>query len=238
MNDRLGSGSLIVIAIALGVGVIFGSQGLTTCATASGEGTQTPVPTQIAPREVTPTAPNQAMTNPATWTNPPPPGPTQADQGAYTYWMHCMVCHGDRGQGLAVFRYSYPKNDQNCSSPKCHGGPLPPAGFGFPDAPAIMGDGTLAQFQTAEQLYAFVSTRMPYQSPGILSGEEYWNLVAYLLKEHNALPSGTTVNAADAGAIPVHPQLRPDLAPVAAAGALVLAAGLLGWFLRSRRTQS
>lgn len=145
------------------------------------------------------------MALPAAWTNPPPPGPTQADRGAYIYWMRCMVCHGDQGQGLAKFRPSYPKDDQNCSNSKCHGGPRPGAGFSFPDAPAIIGPGTLTDFKTAAQLYDFVNTRMPYQSPGVLSKEDYWNLVAYLLRQNGVLPDGAQVSAENAGSIELHP---------------------------------
>jgi mono/diheme cytochrome c family protein len=146
------------------------------------------------------------MVLPAAWINPPPPGPTQADQGAYTFWMHCMVCHGDQGQGLAKFRSSYPKQDQNCSNSRCHGGPRPGAGFSFPDAPAIIGPGTLSDFKTAAQLYAFVSTRMPYQASGVLSKNDYWDVVAYLLRQNHIVPDGAQVSAANANSIELHSQ--------------------------------
>jgi cytochrome c len=141
------------------------------------------------------------MTDLASWMKPPPPGNSQADQGAFTYWMRCMVCHGDQGQGLAQFRFSYPKVDQKCATSKCHGGPNPGAGFSFPDAPAIMGPGTLVEFKTAAELYSFVSTKMPYQAPGTLSQDEYWNLVTYLLRQRKALPDGIHLNAANANAV-------------------------------------
>lgn len=150
-----------------------------------------------------------------------------------------MVCHGDQGQGLAKFRYSYPKVDQNCATSKCHGGPNPGAGFSFPDAPAIMGPGTLTQFKTAADLFAFISTRMPRQVPGTLSTEEYWNLVAFLLSQRGALPKGAQLNATNAASIPV------DSSPVAPIGLGVAAAGIIAllalgalWFRAQRHLRS
>lgn len=172
---------------------------------AFGDGGAAPTPS-LSPGDAPNSTGAKGMALPAAWINPPPPGPTQADRGAYTYWMHCMVCHGDQGQGLAKFRFSYPKEDQNCSNSKCHGGPRPGAGFSFPDAPAIIGPGTLSDFRTAAQLYNFVSTRMPYQVPGTLSRDDYWNLVAYLLRQNGILPDGALLSADNAGSIELHPQ--------------------------------
>ncbi len=174
------------------------------------------------------------MSDPTTWLEPPPPGNTQAERGAFTYWMRCMVCHGDKGQGLAVFRAQYPKQDQNCSQSKCHGGPRPGAGFSFPDAPAIEGPGTLTGFQTAGDLYRFISTRMPYQVPGTMTSEEYWDLTAYLVQSRGALPAGLQLNPANADAVLVNP--TPDNVPMVAgalAGAAV--AGGAFAFLRTRK---
>ncbi len=162
---------------------------------ADGEPTPTPTPARAT----------LGMSDPTTWLEPPPPGNSQAERGAFTYWMRCMVCHGDKGQGLAVFRAQYPPQDQNCSQPKCHGGPRPGAGFSFPDAPPIEGPGTLARFKTASDLYGFISTRMPYQVPGTMTSEEYWDLTAYLLKQHNALPASLLLNPANAGTVLVNP---------------------------------
>ncbi|MCL4394679.1 MAG: hypothetical protein M1482_07735 [Chloroflexi bacterium] len=188
----------------------------------------------------TPATSSGSMNSPDTWMKPPPSGPTQADLGAYTYWMRCMVCHGDRGQGLAIFRYSYPKADQNCSSSKCHGGPNPGAGFSFPDAPAIMGPGTLARFDTAADLYAFVSAKMPYQAPGALPSEQYWALVAYLLKQHNALPPTIVIGPSNADSVPLVRASTPPLQLAAlglgAAGLTALVALVLA--IRRRKTKS
>lgn len=132
-----------------------------------------------------------------TWMTPPAPGPMQADAGAVVYYYHCMACHGDKGQGLSVeWRAQWDVEHQDCSRSTCHGARHPPEGFAFPKnfAPAIVGANTLGSYANAQALYDFVSTRMPYQSPGALSQTEYWELVAFLLRAR-----GVDVGKVDAG---------------------------------------
>ncbi|MBI4670716.1 MAG: hypothetical protein HY741_03480, partial [Chloroflexi bacterium] len=75
------------------------------------------------------------------------------------------------------WRPAWPKERQNCSVPKCHGLAHPPDGFYMPiDAPAIMGPNTLERFETAQELFDFISKKMPLQEPGILREDEYWAL--------------------------------------------------------------
>ena len=54
--------------------------------------------------------------------------------------------------------------------------------------PPLMGPGTLARFETAAQLYEYVNAQMPWQAPGILADEEYWQITAFLAQVHGAEP--------------------------------------------------
>jgi len=130
--------------------------------------------------------------------------PTQRDQGAQVFERRCSTCHGDKGQGLTLeWRQTWPKEDQNCSTPKCHGAQHPPDGFEIKDnyAPAIIGPGTLFRFQTAQDLFNFISTAMPMQAPGTLSQDDYWALTAFLLAAHGIPADETDLNAATASRI-------------------------------------
>jgi mono/diheme cytochrome c family protein len=153
-----------------------------------------------------PTPTPRRMTQPEWWMNPPPAGPTQLDLGKFTYWKYCLVCHGDRGQGLATWRYFFPPSEWDCANKMCHSGEDPPCGFTFPDAPAILGEDTLTRFATADALFDYLSARMPYQDRGALSRDEYWSLVAYLAHQRGALARDGIVNATNARAIDLHPQ--------------------------------
>jgi hypothetical protein len=116
----------------------------------------------------------------------PPPTvypPTQISEGANTYYLVCMACHGDRGQGLTdEWRGALDPEDQNCWQSRCHASNHPPDGFIFPKAvPALASPGMLARFDTALDLYLFISSKMPFQAPGSLSDQEYWQLTTFLV---------------------------------------------------------
>lgn len=145
-----------------------------------------------------------------TWMTPPPLSTFPIGRGETLYYYRCMACHGDRGQGLTVeWRAQWPEEHQDCSIPQCHGKRHPPEGFEFPRnfAPAIMGPGALARFETAQDLYAFISTRMPYQAPGILSQEDYWALTAFILYRQGVLTDNIPLGPATAGQVRLHSSL-------------------------------
>ncbi len=136
----------------------------------------------------------------------------QATRGAQVYWERCVTCHGDRGQGLTLeWRLTWDPEHQNCNRPNCHGLSHDPQGFYLPNmyAPAIVGPGTLEEFQTAQDLFGFVSTRMPFQEPGVLPQEDYWALTAFLLQQNGVAPSaGLGVGNASSIVLHSHP-LQP-----------------------------
>ncbi len=144
----------------------------------------------------------------APWKNPAAAyGVDQADRGALVYKGYCITCHGDRGQGLAEWRLTWDDAHQNCAKPSCHGAQHPDTGFALPNnyAPAIMGENTLSHFQTARDLYGFISKRMPFQEPGVLPMDDYWALTAFLIRQHGVLPDGVRLDESTAGTQPVHP---------------------------------
>jgi mono/diheme cytochrome c family protein len=139
------------------------------------------------------------------WMTPPAPGPTQADAGAVLYFERCMACHGDRGQGLTVeWRAQWDVEHQDCARSTCHGAQHPPEGFSFPKnfAPALMGTNALTRFANAQELFDFIRARMPYQAPGTLTTDEYWALVAFVLRQRGV---HVNVNAENASGIALQP---------------------------------
>jgi cytochrome c len=134
-------------------------------------------------QETTPTfIPSERLAQPTL-----PAEPSQADQGAVDYWLNCMVCHGDQGQGLTdEFRMLYPPEEQTCWQSGCHGNRPYADGFTLPTAiPPVTGpEAPLHNFKDASVLYAFISTAMPWHKPASLQPEVYWRLTAYLLREN------------------------------------------------------
>jgi mono/diheme cytochrome c family protein len=144
--------------------------------------------TQVAALDPQPPPPHVPPTPTVDRLAPPPTveNPTQADEGAYDYWLNCQPCHGDRAQGLTdEWRAQYPPEDQNCWESGCHGDRPYENGFTLPTrVPALVGDGSLERFETLGQLYNYMRSAMPYQAPGNLSDEEYLAITAFLAREH------------------------------------------------------
>jgi mono/diheme cytochrome c family protein len=121
-----------------------------------------------------------------------PANPNQFEQGRYLYWLNCMACHGDKGQGLTEEFRSLYVEDQNCWGRGCHGGRIGDQGFPIPTTvPAIISPtDALAKFATPDQLFAFLRHTHPPQSPGILPENQYWAITDYLLVENGRLTEG------------------------------------------------
>jgi hypothetical protein len=158
-----------------------------------------------------------------------PPNPTMADLGHQKWWMVCMACHGDVGQGLTdEWRATAFGEDQFCWASKCHANNHPPEGFIFPRiVPPAYGPGTLKRFVTADELYLYLFEKMPWWNPASLTEEEAWNLTAWVLQGNGVLPSGD-VEIAKASLTPVHMPVQEappqPYWPYALVGMLTLAA--------------
>ena len=85
----------------------------------------------------------------------------QSKAGASVYASQCSVCHGSELQGKT--------------------GPAL-AGQDFRDSISY-------SKMSGKQLYQFISSQMPYDSPGSLTEQEYQQIVAYILEE-NGFPAG------------------------------------------------
>jgi cytochrome c len=134
-----------------------------------------------------------------------PAAPSQADHGAQDYWLYCLPCHGDRGQGLTdEFRETYPPDEVNCWQSGCHGKRPYEFGFTLPtQIPAVIEGQALAKFADAAQLNAYIRATMPFWKPGSLTEEESWRVTAFLLRENNLLDRSTEVNAENAASIKI-----------------------------------
>ncbi len=156
---------------------------------------------------------------------PTVPAPTQADEGAQLYWLHCQPCHGDRGQGLTDapdddWRAQYPEEDQFCWNSGCHGERPYENGFTIPrQVPALISGDSLSKFHTAVDVYNYVRAAMPRQAPGTLADEEYLGIVAFLMQEHNAW-RGEPITVTSAETIILNPPVAVTSAPPPSATAV------------------
>ncbi len=208
----------LIFIFVLALFVVFLTSGLILAFTASNETdiiTPTLLPTSPATDRpgLAPPATREGVMNstPDFATFVPLPVTTNFDaaqvaQGREIYTMRCATCHGDRGQGLALWRSSWDADHQNCTKSGCHGANHPPDGFAMPQVPPpLIGPSSLTAFQTAAQLQLFIASSMPYQAPGVLAQDEYWALTAFLADQHQANAGGTTLNDTTAANVILHP---------------------------------
>jgi len=134
-----------------------------------------------------------------------PASPSQADQGAQVYWLSCLPCHGDQGQGLTdEFRATYPPEDQNCWQSGCHGKNPYESGFTIPKTiPAVVSPDALANFTDGAQLEAFIQAAMPYWKPGSLTDDETWKVTAFVLRSNGLWDDSTELGPDNASRVKI-----------------------------------
>ncbi len=134
-----------------------------------------------------------------------PVSPSQADHGAQVYWLSCMPCHGDRGQGLTdEFRATYPPEEEYCWESGCHGANPYESGFTLPKKiPAVIGQNTLGKFSDAAQLNAYIRAVMPFWKPGSLTEEQSWRVTAFILRANNLWDDKMELNASNAATVKI-----------------------------------
>lgn len=165
------------------------------------------------PQHITPvlaqSGPSAAPTPDRLAPPPMPANPTQADRGAQVYYLVCMACHGDRGQGLTdEWRAAWAPGDQNCWQSKCHAANYPPQGFQLPrSVPPVIGRWALTRFKTVAELYEYLRTQMPWQAPGSLQEDEYWQLTAFLLRSNGIASGRVLLGSENASHVRLHRQL-------------------------------
>lgn len=60
--------------------------------------------------------------------------------------------------------------------------------------PLVIGGGKrIASHGRTDRLYDYISRTMPFDEPGTLTQEQYWNVIGHLLKENELLPDEDTV---------------------------------------------
>lgn len=143
-----------------------------------------------------------------------PANPSQADLGAKDYWLYCLPCHGDFGQGLTdEFRETYPPAEVDCWQSGCHGKRPYENGFTLPTAiPAVIADDAISNFTDAAQLHSYIRVAMPYWDPNSLTDEEYWRITAFLMRENGLWDGVGELKDSNAGEVSI-PRGAPTMPP-------------------------
>jgi mono/diheme cytochrome c family protein len=115
-----------------------------------------------------------------------PAGSGNATKGLVVYAAKCAMCHGAKGEGMpALPGYN--------ASPKLVGRD-PREGFPFGRDPKLVK--TVGNYWPhASTIYDYVHRAMPITTPGTLTPDETYAVVAWLLAENEIIPRDAEMNA-------------------------------------------
>ncbi len=136
----------------------------------------------------------------------------KAGPGGDLYQKECAACHGKRGEGLtnapgvigAGALPTYPRDQSLSTNPALSNNAQQQA----QDSSRPPGAPSRDPFRTAQDLYNYVSTKMPLPKSraGSLKPEEYWAVTNFMLVAHgSAVPDGG-ITAANAASVEIAPK--------------------------------
>lgn len=111
-----------------------------------------------------------------------PENPSEYELGRNWYWLHCMPCHGDKGQGLTdEWRAAWVPDHQDCWGRGCHAGERIEDSFTIPTVvPPVTSSSKLARFSSIQVLYEYLKATHPPQYPGHLDDEQYHAIALFV----------------------------------------------------------
>ena len=136
----------------------------------------------------------------------------KAGPGGDLYQKECASCHGKKGEGLT-----------NATRVICAGAlPMYPPEQSLSTKPALSnnaqqqsqdssrppGAPTRDPFRTAQDLYSYVSTKMPLPKSraGSLKPEEYWAITNFMLIAHGSAVPDAGITAENAASVQIAPK--------------------------------
>lgn len=112
-------------------------------------------------------------------------GKSQADEGAKLYGEYCATCHGKAGQGTKNAPVVVGKN-------------------ALPLDPPATAKVRKTQFHTAQDVAEFVAKNMPAKKPGSLTTDQYYDILAFVLKANGVDVSNKKIDPTTAAEIKLH----------------------------------
>ena len=129
-----------------------------------------------------------------------------APKGAALFAQRCAPCHGERGEGASAPRImglaalpEYPRARNPNTDPALSD----PESVSLHSLSRPEGAPRRNPFRTAQDVYDFISTKMPQpaEAAGSLTADEYWSILNFLLLAHGTALPAEGVTPANASSI-------------------------------------
>ena len=132
-----------------------------------------------------------------------------ASEGARLFGQQCAHCHGQRGEGTSAPAImgpgalpTYPRTSDLSTNPAYSD----PSELKLREAARPAGAPKREPFNTAHDVYNYVSKNTPLKAAGSLKTEEYWAILNFMLTAHGvAMPQGG-LSGANASSVAVTPK--------------------------------
>jgi mono/diheme cytochrome c family protein len=128
----------------------------------------------------------------------------KAADGAKLFAQQCAGCHGQRGEGSKAPEImgtgalpTYPKQSNLGNNAAF----ADPSELQLREAARAAGAPKRDPFNTAQDVYNYISKRMPFKAAGSLRPEEYWSILNFMLFAHGAVVPADGVNATNASTV-------------------------------------
>lgn len=130
----------------------------------------------------------------------------KAGDGGKLFGQQCASCHGQRGEGLTAPAImgpgalpAYPKESSLGNNPAF----ADPSELKLRESARPAGAPKREPFNTAQNVYDYISKRMPMKAAGSLRPDEYWAILNFMLVAHGATVPAGGINASNAATVKV-----------------------------------
>jgi len=129
---------------------------------------------------------------------------SKAAEGGKLFGQKCASCHGQRGEGItapAIIGYGalpeYPKESSLANNPAFND----PSELKLRESSRPAGAPKREPFKNAQDLYNYISERMPLREAHSMRPEEYWAILNFMLVAHGVAVPSAVVSASNASTV-------------------------------------
>jgi mono/diheme cytochrome c family protein len=129
----------------------------------------------------------------------------KAAEGGKLFVQKCASCHGQKGEGVTapgIIGYGALPEYPRQSSLASNGALNDPSELQLREW-SRAGTPKREAFRNAQDVYNYISQRMPLREAGTLRPDEYWAILNFMLAAHGATVPPEGINSSNANKVPI-----------------------------------
>ncbi len=133
----------------------------------------------------------------------------KASEGGKLFGQQCASCHGQRGEGVTAPAImgpgALPEYARESSMAK-NAALSDPSELQLRESMRPAGAPKREAFKTAQDVYNYISQRMPMKAAGSLKPDQYWAVLNFMLVAHGVAVPADGINASNASTVAITAQ--------------------------------